>query len=285
MSTKYPVGGNRFTMTDEEGDFPDPHGESEDLSNSANGLPDEVGDLPEEIDDLFDGTDDADHAGRSFKPPAAMAEALQKTAGTLLLKYLDPPWLESDRPRGVLSKTDREFLLGQKDYAHNQSRANRKQTIRERIEHSLYDFTLLWLVLPPRERERVITEMDDTDANASMEALITFVYLSLDQDVAELESRIERGVLAGASYDPDSKEDGQVTNVDVSIDIDHQPRVDELKTKLQEQADGLTPEEIGILARVGELEPEDLEALEESRTESVYSGGGGEGVEENDSSG
>ena len=249
------VGENRFTMSDEEKDFPAPF---------------------EGTDNVFDGIEDADDATHRFKPQSAMGEALQKTTGTLLLKYLDPPWLESDRPRGVLSKTDREFLLGQKDYAHNQSRANRKQTIRQRVEHSLYDFTLLWLVLPPRERERVISEMPDTDVDASMEALITFVYLSLDQDVAKLESRIEKGVLAGASYDPESKEDGQVTNVDVSIDIDHHPRVNELKTKLHEQADGLTPEEIGILVRVGGLDPEDLEVLEENRIRSLDFGNGGE---------
>ena len=225
--------------------------------------------------DLFDGVEGVENESgkRQFKPSSALESAVESTAGTLLLKYLDPPWLEPDRPRGVLSKVDREFMLGLKDYAHKQSRANRRQTIRERVEHSLYDFTLLWLILPPLERNRVLDAMDDTDATASVEALITFAYLSVDQNVTELERRIENGVLAGASYDPEGKEDGKVTNVSASLDIEYQPGIDELKTKLQEQSDELTPEEIGILVRTGEIDPEDLEALEESRTESLLVGG------------
>lgn len=237
--------------------------------------------------DLFAGVEEAEENSKRphFKPSSALEGALETTAGTLVLKYLDPPWLEPDRPRGVLSKVDREFMFGLKDYAHKQSRANRRQTIRERIEHSLYDFTLLWMILPPLERDRVLDAMDDTDVTASVEALITFAYLSVDQNSTELERRIESGVLAGASYDPDNKEDGKVTNVTASVDIDYQPPVDELKTKLREQTDELTPEEIGILVRVGELDPEDLEVLEESRTEPFYPDRGGEEVEENDSSG
>ena len=38
-----------------------------------------------------------------------------------------------NRPRGILSKAEREYLCGLKDYAHAQYEAKSKQDIRDRI--------------------------------------------------------------------------------------------------------------------------------------------------------
>jgi hypothetical protein len=119
------------------------------------------------------------------------------------------------------------------------------------------------MYLPPLERDRIFETMEDADMETSIESLITFAYLSVGQDVTEMERRIENGIIAGAAFDPESKEDGEVTNVDVSIDIDYKPRVAELMPKLEEQPDELTPAEIGVLVRMGEIDQEDLTTLQE----------------------
>lgn len=170
-----------------------------------------------------------------------------------------------DRGRGILSKADREYLCGQKEYAHAQSESNRKQDIRERVQNGLKDFTLLWLLLDPGERATIFDEMGNEEVDQCIDSMITFAYLGLDQDLQQLTERIEHGVLLGANFDTAGRWAGKATNVDVSIDVDYQPDVDALYDQLQAgKTDQLTPAEIGVLVRSGKLKPEDLTELEET---------------------
>lgn len=205
-----------------------------------------------ETDDLFDGIEHAE--------------------GMELESALAPP----DRPRGILSKTDREYLYGLKDYAHAQTEANRRQEIRERVKNGLLDFPILWLFLDPDERANIFDEMGDEEVDRSIESMIIFAYLGLDQDRLQLEDRIEHAVLLGANYGVADRREGKATDVNVSIDIDYQPDVDALYNQFQEgNADQLTPAEIGVLVRAGKIESEDLDELEQSEgptLPSVYVG-------------
>lgn len=170
------------------------------------------------------------------------------------------------RPRGILSHTDREYLLGQTEYKHAQTEANRKQRIRERIVHAFQDYLLLRLLLDDDERDKVFKDDIDEDLlHDSLEAMVTFVYLGLDQDVKQFEKIIENGVHVGANFDRSGSWVGEATNVDVAIDVEYNPDVERLYQKFREgEGDQLTPAEVGVLVRSGKLEPEDLDALEDT---------------------
>ena len=181
-----------------------------------------------------------------------------------------------DRGRGILSKADREYLCGQKEYAHAQSESNRKQDIRERVKNGLKDFTLLWLLLDPTERATIFYEMGNEEADQCIDSMISFAYLGFDQNRHRLADRIEHGVLGGANYDTGGRTAGKATNVDVSIDIDYEPDVDALYEQLQAgKTDQLTPAEIGVLVRAGKVTPENLSELKDTTTPfpGVYFGG------------
>lgn len=212
-----------------------------------------------------------------------MDEKSDTTVGELFdgIEYAEETELESvlaplDRPRGILSKTDREFLCGLKDYAHAQSEANRRQDIRERVVNGLKDFTILWLLLDPEERAQIFKEMGETETNHCIESMITFAFLGINQDLTRLEDRIEHGVLFGANYDTAGRWAGEATDVDISIDIDYQPDVDALYDQFEEgNADQLSPADIGVLVRAGKIDPEDLAQLEDTgghTLPSIYSG-------------
>lgn len=172
-------------------------------------------------------------------------------------------WKDSDidgqeRPRGILSKTDREYLFGLKDYENEQSEANRRQDIRDRIKSSLKDFKIIWALLEQNDREQVFSSLGDESVDDSIEAMVSFIYLGLDGDLPRIEKAIKRGILAGEN----ASSEGETKQVDVSINIDHYPDVEAAKEKLQNSPLGeLTVEEIGVLAKANELDPSHIEKM------------------------
>jgi phosphopantothenate synthetase len=67
---------------------------------------------------------------------------------------------EVDRPRGILSPRDREYLLGEADIEPtSQAARNVRAAIRERLENAILDFTLLFQHLEERDREKVFDEL------------------------------------------------------------------------------------------------------------------------------
>lgn len=181
------------------------------------------------------------------------------------------------RPRGILSHTDREYLWGLREYKHAQSEANRKQDIRERIVHAFRDFQPLSVLLDAEERGKIFNEeIDEERLQDILEAMITFVYLGLGQDENRLEKIVENGVYIGANFDKSGRWAGEATDVDVSIDIEYNPDVDDLYRRLEEGGgDQLTPAEIGVLVQSGKLDETDLDELEETQPTypGVFAGG------------
>lgn len=170
-----------------------------------------------------------------------------------------------DRPRGILSNTDREYLCGLREYSHDQSELNRRQAIRERTINALRDFHLLWLLLEDVEWEKIFEAFDPEEINHTFSAMLAFMYLGIDQDTGRMEEIIQRGIFLGANYDTSGRWSGEATDVDVSIDIEYEPNVDTLYERLKTgDGDELTPGEIGALVRAGKLEADDLEDLEKS---------------------
>jgi hypothetical protein len=176
-------------------------------------------------------------------------------------KYKDFDIKAKQRSRGMLSKTDREYLLGLKDYKNKQSEANRRQDIRNRIKNTLQDFKIVWTLLEEHDRDQVFTSLDDETVDDSIEAIISFVYLGLNQDIPRIEEAIKRGILAGENINSE----GETKQVDVSINIDYYPDVEDAKEKIQNNPlVELTVEEIGVLAKANELKPSHIEKLNDS---------------------
>jgi len=173
-----------------------------------------------------------------------------------------------DRPRGILSPTDRDYLCGLKDYSHSQTELNRRQEIRERTIEGIRDFNLLWLLLEEPEREKVIEAFETEELNAILSSMIAFVYTGIDQDTGRMEEILESGLYQGANYDISGRWSGKVNDVTVDIDIDYEPNVEELYTRVQQgKGASLTPAQIGALVQAGKLDSEDLETLEDTGSE------------------
>ena len=181
-----------------------------------------------------------------------------------------------DRPRGILSPTDREYLCGLKDYSHDQTELNRRQAIRERTIEGLRDFNLLWLLLEEPEWEKVIEAFETEELNTAFTSMVAFMYIGLGQDTGRMAEILERGLYQGANYDISGRWSGKANDVTVDIDIDYEPNINELYTRVQEgEGDQLTPAEVGALVRAGKLDPDDLESLEDTGPAfpGVYAGG------------
>jgi len=178
-----------------------------------------------------------------------------------------------DRPRGILSPTDREYLCGLKEYAQPQTDANRRQDIRERVKNGLKDFTLLWLLLERSEREKVFDELGEEETEEVIESMIAFAHLGLDRVRARMEERMQHGLLGAENVDKLFRSAGRATDVDVSIDIDYNPDIEKLYERFEKGSD-LTDAEVGFLVRSGRLASGDIEKLQGSKTRfpRVYAG-------------
>lgn len=181
----------------------------------------------------------------------------------------------SDRPRGILSPTDRDYLCGLKDYSHKQTELNRKQEIRQRTTEAIRDFDLLWLLLDESERNDVIKSFETDELDTALSSIVAFIYLGLDGEIKHLERVLERGIYQAANYEVSGRLSGGASKVSVNIDIDRYPDIDELYSRFRKgQGRQLTPTEIGHLVQAGKINSQDLEELETTRSElpSISSG-------------
>jgi hypothetical protein len=71
-----------------------------------------------------------------------------------------------DRPRGILSTEDREFLLGEREYSTPAGARRRRQKIRERVTHAMLDFQILQY-LEGRDRNQIFAGKDRRNLLAS----------------------------------------------------------------------------------------------------------------------
>lgn len=211
----------------------------------------------EDIDNI-DIEDLADDPAEEERKPTIFEDLPNLSLSRRLEMWKDSEIRGQKRPRGILSKTDREYLLGLKDYENEQSEANRRQDIRNRIKNSVQDFKIIWALLEERDRNQVFASLDDETIDDSVEAMVSFIYLGLDGDIPRIEEAIKRGISAGEN----AVSDADTKMIDVSINIDYYPDVDDAKEKLQDSSlDSLTVEEIGVLAKAKELDPDHIEKM------------------------
>ena len=95
---------------------------------------------------------------------------------------------DADRPRGMLSPADRQFLLGETEMTHDQSRRNAEARIRKRVTNAIEDFTLLVHTLKPKDREGVFDTIDDPAFVDGLLSMLSFAYLGLKESGMDFES-------------------------------------------------------------------------------------------------
>ena len=201
-------------------------------------------------------------------------EGVEEATGDLDEGNGEPLVSPRDRPRGILSPTDREYLCGLKEYAQPQTDANRRQDIRERVVNGLEDLALLFLFLDEDERAKVFEELGDDGTEEVIASMAAFAYLGLEQDRPGFEQCLERGTLQAANRNKLFRSAGRATDANVSISVEYNPDPDKLYRRFQDGKE-LTDAEIGVLVRSGRFDSDDLAMLDDSSQSypGIYAGG------------
>ena len=69
-----------------------------------------------------------------------------------------PPWAKSDRERAILTQSDREYLLGEKEVSQEAER-NTRYRIRRRLKNAIRDLVLIEYALPEEDLEQVFDDL------------------------------------------------------------------------------------------------------------------------------
>jgi hypothetical protein len=196
--------------------------------------------------------------------PGGLFSGIEEATGSSDDSDSEPLVTPEDRPRGILSATDREYLCGLKEYAQPQTDANRRQDIRERVFNGLKDFALLFLFLQREEREKIIEALGQDETEEAISSMAAFAYLALEQDQPRFEECLERGILMAANRDKLFRSAGRANDVDVSINVEYNPDPEKLVRQF-EQGKNLTDAEIGVLVRNRKISEKDLEELQDEQ--------------------
>jgi hypothetical protein len=159
--------------------------------------------------------------------------------------------LDPDRDRGVLTPSDREFLLGRKTDYTEHSKKQKRNRIRRRIRNAILDFTILFEHLDDRDRETVF-DPDDAERDAYTRGIVdvlAFLHLGTMGYSTPFKDMLAQGVskgeqeLAGSDY--------RMVNVEFNVDPVGRIDVDEVVEKLdQGRFDEITDGELRAFARL-----------------------------------
>lgn len=174
---------------------------------------------------------------------------------------------DPDRPRGMLTSADREYLQADNSDISSKSEAQKRYRIRQRVTNGLLDFSLLVNRLPERDREQIF-DPDATDAERDyfMEALhdvLIFLYLGKDGGVRGFESMVRF-----ALEDALAHEGTIVKSVDVDIDFEEGISLEEaheLKRRrgIQGLLESVSRGEVSMLWEAGIITDKEYEAYRE----------------------
>src|SRR6056297_1637905 len=151
----------------------------------------------------------------------------------------------ADRPRGILTPSDREFLLGRKTDYTEHSKKQKRNRIRRRLRNAILDFTILFDHLEDRDRETVFNPEDEAREayTQGIVDMLGFLHLGTMGYYVPFKDMLGQGVnraeqkLAGSDY--------RMVTVDFNVDPVGQIDVDEVVDKLEsERFDEVTDEEL-----------------------------------------
>jgi hypothetical protein len=167
-----------------------------------------------------------------------------------------------DRPEALLTKDQREYLLGVSDIEPKTARErSMRQNIRRRVADGILDFTILLEHLEDRDRDEIFNDevhaIDDRDEDlggvpmgqvpSSGTDMIGFVFQQIDSEYGfenKVEGAIERALYT-AGYD---------AKIDVDITVELTESLDSIRDRLEEQGvDAVSHSELRTLLDAGEL--------------------------------
>jgi len=137
----------------------------------------------------------------------------------------------SERPRGILTPSDREFLSGQTELSDS-ARRNARQRIRERVQASMADFELLWQCLSDRDLELIFHPDEDEEQErmrSRAQDAVSFIRLGMwinqDPHPKRLGDSIEQAAFAA----------GYASSASVSLNLERLPDGSLLLAKLKQK--------------------------------------------------
>lgn len=182
-------------------------------------------------------------------PDLADDEALERT-------------LSQDRSRGILTPSDRDFLLGRKQDYTEHSKKQKRNRIRRRIRNAILDFTILFNHLDERDRKTVFNPDDEyrEEYTRGIINMLAFLHLGTMGYYTPFKHMLAEGVnkaeqeLAGSDY--------RMVTVDFNVDPVGHIDVDEVIGKLEDgRFNEITDEElrafVRLLAEAEEFSPAD----------------------------
>ena len=157
----------------------------------------------------------------------------------------------ADRGRGILTPSDREYLLGRKTDYTDHSKKQKRNRIRRRVRNAILDFTILFEHLEDRDRETVFNPDDDAREayTQGITDLLAFLHLGTMGYYTPFKDMLAQGVneaeqeLAGSDY--------RMVTVDFNVDPVGRIDVDEVIDKLEFGDFGdVTDEELRAFVRL-----------------------------------
>ncbi|WP_136603240.1 hypothetical protein [Salinigranum halophilum] len=169
----------------------------------------------------------------------------------------------ADRERGILTPSDREFLLGRKTDYTEHSKKQKRNRIRRRLRNAILDFTILFEHLEDRDRETVFNP-DDENREAytrGITDMLAFLHLGTMGYHTPFKHMLAKGVNKAEQELADSEY--RMVNVEFNVDPVGQIDVDAVVDKLDAGAfDDLTDEELRAFVRLlGESDDFDATAV------------------------
>ncbi|MFP8958574.1 hypothetical protein ACLI4Y_17830 [Natrialbaceae archaeon A-CW3] len=158
---------------------------------------------------------------------------------------------DPDRERGILTPSDREFLLERKTDYTDHSKKQKRNRIRRRIRNAILDFSIIFDHLDDRDRETVF-DPEDEERDAYTQGIVdmlALLHLGTMGYSTPFKDMLSQGVykaeqeLAGSDY--------RMVNVYFNVDPVGQIDVDEVIDKLERgRFDELTDEELRAFVRL-----------------------------------
>lgn len=167
----------------------------------------------------------------------------------------------ADRPRAALTRTDRELMLGVKEYDSAQGLRNAEYRLREHIRHTLHDLFLISNVTPQSELEQLLERDADVNelgyytipfhADAAFTLASRLSYIGAIKDYADdrtFEEWVESS-LSGAIRTTFEEQGKFITGLDVDISVDVQ---DSASDKIIDEFVFGTPEQMDVISYLKE---------------------------------
>ena len=157
----------------------------------------------------------------------------------------------AERGRGILTPSDREYLLGRKTDYTDHSKKQKRNRIRRRVRNAILDFTILFEHLEDRDRETVFNPDDDAREayTQGITDMLAFLHLGTMGYYTPFKHMLAQGVneaeqeLAGSDY--------RMVTVDFNVDPVGRIDVDEVIDKLEfGDFSDLTDEELRAFVRL-----------------------------------